>query len=276
MTKPKVIFFGNGPLADYALEILEPNCDIIFHARTREDLEEVKKIKSENSDAHGILASFGVIVKPDVLELFEPDGILNIHPSRLPDLRGPSPIETAILRGDREFFVSVMKLVKEMDAGPIYYQFKTPELVKSDYACPEDKEVIYSTLAHAGANWIFENLNKLPNPVKQSKEHVTFCQKLDKSMSVLDPEKKSARELMLEIRAFSGFPKSKYIFAGIECTIISAHVATPDEASSCIDNVYTMYIQCHDGSVLIIDTLQPAGRKIMDAKSFVNGYMKKS
>ena len=52
MTKEKVIFFGNGPLADYALEVLEQNCQIVFHAHTKEDLEKVKRIKTETPEAH--------------------------------------------------------------------------------------------------------------------------------------------------------------------------------------------------------------------------------
>ena len=151
----KVIFFGNGPLADYALAVIERECQVVFHARTREDLEEVKKIKRENPDAHGILASFGVMIKSDVLELFEPEGILNVHPSLLPTYRGASPIESAILAGDIDFSVSVMKLVKAMDAGPIYWQETLPGL-------PLDKAAIYRELAEAGAKWICENIDNLP------------------------------------------------------------------------------------------------------------------
>ena len=76
--KPKVIFFGNGPLADYALAVLEQECQVVFHARTKEDLEEVKRVKAECPEAHGVLASFGVMIRGDVLELFEPEGILNV------------------------------------------------------------------------------------------------------------------------------------------------------------------------------------------------------
>lgn len=99
----KVIFFGNGMLADYALAVIERECQVIFHARTREDLEEVKRVKAECPEAYGVLASFGVMIRSDVLDLFEPEGILNIHPSLLPDYRGASPIESAILAGDTEF-----------------------------------------------------------------------------------------------------------------------------------------------------------------------------
>ena len=57
----KIIFFGNGPLADAALEVLKDHFEIIFHARTKEDLETVKELKAKNPEAKGILASFGVI-----------------------------------------------------------------------------------------------------------------------------------------------------------------------------------------------------------------------
>ena len=120
--REKIVFFGNGPLANYALKILEQQFEIVFHARNKADLDEVCRLKKEDPDLHGILASFGVMVPVSVLELFESEGILNIHPSLLPAYRGASPIESAILDGDDEFSVSVMKLVKAMDAGPIYYQ----------------------------------------------------------------------------------------------------------------------------------------------------------
>ncbi len=92
----EVIFFGNGPLSEYALAVISRECQVIFRARTRQDLEAVKKIKALHPKAHGILASFGVMVKSDVLELFEPEGILNIHPSLLPLYRGASPILSLI------------------------------------------------------------------------------------------------------------------------------------------------------------------------------------
>ena len=79
----KIIFFGNGPLAEAALEVLKKHFEVIFHARTKEDLAQVIELKREFPEAHGVLASFGVMIKSDVLEVFEPEGILNIHPSKL-------------------------------------------------------------------------------------------------------------------------------------------------------------------------------------------------
>ena len=301
MTKTKIIFFGNGPLADYAkTALIENGCEIVFHARERKDLEEVKRLKSadKSSELHGVLASFGVIIKQDVLDLFEPEGILNIHPSLLPKYRGPSPIETAILNGDKDFSVSVMKLVAAMDAGPIYYQETLDNLniaissadsrgiiAKFPYDVIPTKNDIYCARATTGATWLAQNINHLPTPTAQNDKDATYTQKFDKSMSPLDPAHRTATELYNQIRAFAGFPKSKYEFFGLDCIIISAHVATPGEATQCLTNDNpdnnnhstniannTLCIQCYDNSILIIDEIQPAGRKVMDAKSFLNGY----
>lgn len=304
--RPRVIFFGNGLLADAVKSILAPKTDIIFHARSKDDLETVKQLKRENPDAFGVLASFGVLIKQDILDLFEPEGILNIHPSLLPDLRGASPIEAAILRGDTTFGVSVMKLVKAMDAGPVYYQ--------TTLAFDEntDKFTIYEALAKAGASWLVKNLplftnNSTPSSAKstpilnasrlpsdassgaskstpdtskstsasskiplgrpQDDAQATFCGKLATTLSELQPASKSARTLHNEVRAYAKFPKSRYAFFGKDCIIHQTHISdAPENALS---------LKCSDGQYLCIDILQPAGKKPMDAKSFLNGYNKK-
>lgn len=266
MAQSKIIFFGNGPLADAAKSVLAPRFNIIFHARKPEDLTEVKKLVQAHTGEkiHAILASFGVLIKQDVLDLFEPEGILNLHPSKLPDLRGPSPIETAILRGDTDFTISVMKLVKQMDAGPLYYQ----ETLKFTKSTP--KSEIYERLAKTGAEWLVKNLLELPAPRPQEGTP-TFSKLLDTSLSPLNPAEKSAEALYNEIRAFQDFPKSRMQIHGIDCIIKSAHVSETPEP---IKNHTDLSLKCADGNYLIIDSLQPAGKKPMDAKSFTNGYLR--
>ena len=240
--------------------MLSKKFDVIFHARDKEDLETVKLLKAKNPEAHGVLASFGVLIKSDVLDIFEPEGILNIHPSLLPKYRGASPIESAILAGDTEFSVSVMKLVKAMDAGPIYFQ----ETLKGLPICKND---IYKALAECGAKWLCEHIDNLSDPVLQDDSLATFCGKFDKSMSELTPEIDTAEQTFRKIVAFQGFPKPKYTFFGLKCIVIEAHVATPDGNP-------ILFIECADGKKVAIDKLQPEGRKVMDAKSFLNGYKK--
>ena len=258
--RDKIIFFGNGMLADYALDVLKQKFEVVFHAKTRDDLEEVCRIKREEPKIHGVLASFGVLIKPEVLELFEPEGILNIHPSLLPAYRGASPIESAILDGNSDFSVSIMKLVKAMDAGPIYYQTTLTDL-------PLCKNDIYRALAEIGAEWIADNLPNLPKPVSQDDSKATFCGKLIKSMGILAPETDTAEQIFRKIVAYQGFPKPKYAFFGISCIILEAHILKQGETA-------VLSIPCADGALVAVDRLQPEGRKAMDAKAFMNGYGK--
>lgn len=258
--REKVIFLGNGQLAEYALAVLAQECQILFVAHSKADLEEVCRLKQEFPEAHGVLASFGILIPSEVLEVFEPEGILNIHPSLLPLYRGPSPIESAILAGDNEFGVSVMKLAPAMDAGAIYWQAKVAGLLLK-------KDAIYKGLAEAGARWISENLNDLPTPIKQDDSKATYTEKLTKKMGILHPETETAKEILRKIVAYAGFPKAKYAFFGLNCIILEAHECKVGEKA-------VLPLPCADGAILAIDRLQPEGRKAMDAKAFLNGYCK--
>lgn len=257
---PSLIFFGNGPLAEHSKQILK-TFPILFHARTKTDLDQVKKLKLKHPEAFGILASFGQILKPDILELFESTGgIINLHPSLLPLYRGPSPIESAILAGDRNFSYSIMKLETAMDAGPIYHQ-ATLEL-------PSDtpKSVIYQTLAEAGANWLIQNLTHLPIPRPQDHQSATYTKKLSTELSPLDPTNHSALELHNQVRAFLQFPKSRFNFSGHDCIILETSVSTKPTSP--------IHLFCKDHHYLNIHQLQPAGKKPLSAIDFKNGYQK--
>lgn len=209
----------------------------------------------------GILAAYNIIIPDEILRLFEPIGILNLHPSLLPKYRGSTPIETAILNDDKETGISIMKLTKEMDAGPLYAQVKSP--VPSNL----EKQALYEQLVNLGASTLINLLPKIQNqtPTPQSGTP-TYTQKLDKSLSRLDPQNKSAKSLEKEIIAYKNFPKSKLSLLGVSCTITRAHIGnTPDTK---IDK------KCADGNYLIIDTLIPENSKEMTVQAFLNGRKK--
>lgn len=271
--KPKVIFFGNGLLADFALPVLQAHTNVIFHARTKDDLTEVAKLKKQYPEAFGILASFGVIIKPDLLNLFEPEGILNIHPSLLPKYRGASPIESAILAGDKDFSYSIMKLARAMDAGPIYHQ-------ETFQNCELDKTTIYQTLAENAARWLTAHLGDIRTltPTPQDDASATFTAKLDKTMSDLHPESHTAAEILRQIVAYQGFPKPKYEFFGKKCIILKAHLVSTTDVicdPSILSSVTSpLMLKCQDKNFVAVDELQPEGKKPMSAGAFMNGYGK--
>jgi methionyl-tRNA formyltransferase len=211
----------------------------------------------------GVLAAFGKMVPDEAINAI-PCGIINVHPSLLPKYRGTTPIESPLLNGDNETGVSVMRLVKEMDAGPILTQAKveiTPETTKQS---------LYDELSTLGAKLISDvlgpTLAKNAPETLQNEAEATFTAKLDKSQSELKFAEKGAQTLCNEVRAFAGFPKSKTILLNIPCTIIAAHVST--EPLTELDQ------KCADGKYFIIDRLLPENSKEMDAKSFLNGHKK--
>lgn len=269
----KVIFFGNGPLADFALDVLKQHCEIIFHAHTKDDLATAVILKKQHPDAFGVLASFGIMIKSDILAAFAPEGILNLHPSKLPQFRGASPIESAILMGDTDFSYSIMQLAKAMDAGPIYHQATLTGL-------PIDKTEIYRALATAGAEWLVTNLDQIRSltPTPQDNSAATFTTKLSKSDSLLHPTEHTANEIFRQIVAYQGFPKPKYEFYGKTCIILAAHVVNTNDIicdPSLAPELSTpLMLKCADRNFVAIDRLQPEGKKPMDAVSFMNGYAK--
>lgn len=274
----KIIFFGNGPLADAVLNALtnsplaaEHPVEILFHAHTVADLDQAAALKRQFPDAHGVLASFGVLIKSNLLKLFEPEGIINLHPSLLPKFRGASPIESAILAGDTDFSYSIMKLVKAMDAGPIYHQATLEHL-------PLDKTAIYQALGTAGAEWLLENLAHLPTPQPQDDSAATYTTKFDKSMSFLRPADFPAQTIYRQIVAFQGYPKPKYTFFDKTCIILEAHVLRVTdilcEAAGIDPAASPLMLKCADRNFVVIDRLQPEGKKPMNAHAFMNGYAK--
>lgn len=211
----------------------------------------------------GVLAAFGKLVPQSAIDAI-PGGIINIHPSLLPKYRGTTPIEAPLLNGDTKTGVSVMRLVKEMDAGPLLAQGEveiTPETTKQD---------LYEALSQKGIELLLQvlpgALAKNAPETAQDEAQASFTAKLDKSMSELKFAEKGASELVREVVAFAGFPKSKTVLLNIPCTITKAHVA--DEAATILDQ------KCADGKYFVIDRLLPENSKEMDAKSFLNGHQK--
>lgn len=223
-------------------------------------IEAYLSLSTEMSKPIGVLVSYGKIVPQVVIDMFKP-GIINLHPSLLPKYRGPSPIETAILNGDTETGLSIMKLTEKMDAGPIYKRIKVP--LSGSETAPELRD----SLAELGAKELCNSLESIIggvlSPENQDESQTTYCHLLSKNDSRFDPASISAVEAERRIRAYLTFPKSKIVVGGHEIIVTKAHVG--GEGSP-------LEIKCRDGQFLIIDELiGPNGRK-MGAKDFLNGY----
>lgn len=215
-----------------------------------------------------VLVAYGKIVPQHIIDIF-PKGIVNIHPSLLPLHRGPTPLESVMLNGELKTGVSVMQLVKEMDAGPVYQQ-RAVTLTGT-----ETKQELADNLLTLGAEMVIELLPGILNGsimgTPQDDSRATYDRLITKEDGIVDWSK-PAILVEREIRAFAEWPKSSTRIAGKEVTLIAGH-AIPDngEAGSVEVRGKDLVIFCGNGA-LVVDKLKPAGKNEMTSNSFLAGH----
>lgn len=268
---PKLVFFGNEKLATgipqpkrYILEAIQ---------KAGFDIEQVVTGKLVELAPHtsrlAVLAAYGRIIPQRVLDEF-PLGIINVHPSLLPAYRGPTPIEQAILDGAPKTGVSIMKLTAGMDEGPIYKQ-KSVHLAGN-----ESKAELTETLQQLGAQLLVEVLPEIiagnlkprqqPHP-----DRVTYSKLLTKDDGVIDWQK-PAEQLEREIRAYTGWPKSRAKIGEKEVIITEAHVVDKSGKPAAFEAHGKQLLAYCGQKALSIDKLKPAGKGEMSAQAFLAGY----
>ncbi len=215
-----------------------------------------------------VVAAFGQILKPEVLDL-PPHGCLNVHASLLPRWRGASPIQAAILAGDAQTGVTIMKMDAGVDTGPILAQRPMP-------IAPDDTALSLSErLAHLGAELLLEVLpdylegRLLPQP--QAEQGVTYAPLLKKEDGRLDFQK-SAVELERQVRAMNPWPGAWFEWRQAPIKVWRARIsqeASPGAGRRGIVDGYPA-IGAAD-QFLVLEEIQPAGRKVMPGKAFLAG-----
>jgi methionyl-tRNA formyltransferase len=245
------------PTAVEELAIALPDVTLL-HANTKKELDDI--IAQLETPLAGVLVSYGVIVSPFVLNRFTP-GIINFHPSLLPAYRGPSPIETAILNGERATGVSVMKLESAMDAGPVYAQ----KLLILDGT--ETPQSLYARIVTETADWFAQQLQAILDErldaQTQDDSQATYTKIIKKQDGVLRPDEKTATELEHQVRAHQLFPKSRIIINGRDLIITKSHVTDQDDSG--------LVIPCVSDTLLAIDELIAPNGKKMSADAYVRG-----
>jgi methionyl-tRNA formyltransferase len=125
-----------------------------------------------------VVCAFGALIREPLLGR----GILNVHPSLLPRWRGAAPVERAIMAGDAETGVAIMRLAAELDAGPVYAV--EPEPIRPD----DDYGTLAHRLADRGGELLLRVLDEQPEPRPQSPDGVTYAEKIGAADRTLDPD----------------------------------------------------------------------------------------
>jgi methionyl-tRNA formyltransferase len=216
-----------------------------------------------------IVAAFGQILRKDVLDLPR-YGCINVHASLLPRWRGAAPINAAILHGDEETGVTIMKMDVGLDTGPMLAQ-RSIRLTRDDTAGS-----VTETLSHLGADLLIETLPDYLSgkiqPVPQPEEDVTYAPMLKKEEGRLDFTR-PAEELERRARAFNPWPGAFMDFDGTLLKVHRAHaIAEAENAEIGQKLIYQgQPAVSAGGGLLVLDEVQPAGKKTMSGKSFLAG-----
>ena len=218
-----------------------------------------------------IVAAFGQILRAEVLDL-SPYGSLNVHASLLPRWRGAAPIQAAILHGDEQTGVTIMKMDTGIDTGPLLSQQVVP--IQSE----DTAGTLSLKLAQRGADLLIDTLPAYLSgdlqPQPQQGDH-TYAPMLKKSDGRLDFTQ-SAAALERKIRAYDPWPGTFMTWQSGQMKILKAKAAhSSEDRSEGQPGQRTIYkdhpaVFTREG-ILVLEELQPAGKKAMDGLVFLRG-----
>ena len=216
-----------------------------------------------------VVISFGVILSKAVLEV--PRISLNVHSSLLPRYRGPAPMHWALLNGDRETGVTVMRMVEKLDAGDILLQ-KSLRIDKND-----DIRTLSGRLSRLGAETLLESLDLLKKSavyfLPQEKKTVTYARKITKEDGRIDWNR-PADEIRNQVRAFLGWPNSYSFYQGKRLLFLEASIETGDvdaQPGTILEaGKHGLTIAAVDGA-LRVTRLQMEGKNPLPAADFFKG-----
>ena len=169
----------------------------------------------------GILASYGQIIKKEVIDSFS-QGILVIHPSILPQYRGASPIQTAIANMDQETGVTVFKIDEKMDHGPIISQFR--EEILSNDTFQSLRTRLFEKSAEFLVDLIPNYIKQKIKPKEQEHELATYTNMITKADGLVDLKKDNPVIIEAKLRAFSPWPGIWTYFKEKRIKILKAHL----------------------------------------------------
>lgn len=236
----------------------------IEQPRTLRDPEAIGTLRSLDPDVI-VVAAYGVILPPEVIDMPR-RGCLNVHASLLPRWRGAAPVQRAILAGDAETGVSIMRMEVGLDTGPWCVQASTAIDDKTTAQLTDD-------LALMGADALREALALLADDrcawVDQDESLVTYAAKVTAVDVALRPESTEA-EALRRVRASGPTAPSRIRVAGRRIVVLSAVSCDHRPAPGHIDTGSGLVLGLSDGAIRV-EMLVPEGRSAMPSEAFARG-----
>ncbi len=233
----------------------------VRHPATLRDIEAHADFLALEPDA-AVVVAYGLMLPQPILA-GPRHGCLNVHASLLPRWRGAAPIQRAILAGDHMTGVTIMRMERGLDTGPMLATARVPV---------EDKTSgeLHAELAEIGARLMVETLAQIDRikPEPQPELGATYAAKIDKAETRIDWTK-PAELLEREVRAFAPFPGSWFELDGERIKLLKARVIGVNGApGTVLDEDLT--VACGDAALRAL-TVQRAGKPAMSAEEFLRG-----
>jgi methionyl-tRNA formyltransferase len=252
------------PVKEIALEEKIP----VFQPATPRDAEFLEIVRVMQPDI-SVVVAYGHLLPDEVIKLPRL-GTLNIHASLLPALRGAAPIQAAIREGLSETGVTIMRMVRELDAGPVLHQARTP--IQDDETYGE----LQLRLSELGAMALIEALTLMSvdaaAETEQDASLATYAPKVTREMARIDWTM-NARDVSRLIRAYDPKPSAYTTLAGADVKLFGARPVANSSAGApgtVLLTSDTLVVACGDGAVSISD-VQPSGKTRMRASDWSRG-----
>jgi methionyl-tRNA formyltransferase len=245
----------------------------VFQPDRLKPAEVADTLRAWQSDL-GVVAAYGRII-PEHLLTIPQFGMINVHASLLPKYRGAAPIHRAVIDGDHQTGVTIMRVVKELDAGGMIAKATRP--IGPD----ETSDVVETALADMGAELLITVVDQLASGTAreepQDETQATYAPRLTKEEGLIDWSQ-SASQIHNRVRGLYPWPHAYTFFRGTRLIVRrsavgTSNAASPDRSPGTILEATSeaIHVATGDGELAILE-VQPEGRRAMHVHDFLLGH----
>ena len=219
-----------------------------------------------------LVAAYGKILPEWLLKTPSKDSI-NIHYSLLPKYRGASPIQSALLNGEKMTGISIMRMTAGLDEGPVFV-FHTQEILNSDNKNSLEKKLTSLSIKNIEKDLSNIYLDKII-PFKQDVKNISYCKKIDKLSGRINFDQEGADNILRKYKAYYGWPGLYFEWKELKIKIHGIEINKNNNASNTNNKFYfqdnLLVVKTRDKPI-VITHLQFPGKGIITSKDAANSY----
>ncbi|MDD2487563.1 MAG: methionyl-tRNA formyltransferase [Candidatus Gracilibacteria bacterium] len=251
----------------------EKSIPVYSPEKIRNNNEFIDEINKYEAD-YFIVVAYGKIMPNEILEMPK-KMCINVHGSILPKYRGASPIQSALMAGDKVTGVTIMKMSEGMDEGDII------DILEIGIDKFDTSELLYEKFQKVSGRFLIDTLDKLDKGVIQAKKQdnslATYCKKINKEDGLADFNKSA--EILFNLwkgltpwpGLYTQYKDKKLIIVECDYDLLLSDIAVSYDLGEVIVSDKGIGIVCSDG-ILILKKIKLEGKKAQDINDFINGY----